>query len=147
MEVILTKDVEGIGKAGKIVKLADGYARNFIIARSFGMLATPENVKKLEQQNLKKQAELDKLKQEALVLKEKIEKISLTIPVLTQEKEKLYGSITTNEIVEALKEEKIDVAKTSVMLEEPIKNLGVFEIPIKLHQEVIAKMKVWVVKK
>ncbi len=147
MEVILTKDVEGIGKAGKIVKLADGYARNFILARNLGLLATPDNMKKLEQQNLKRKQEQDKLKQEFLDLKKKIEKVSITIAVLAQDNEKIYGSITAHEIVEALKVEEIEIPKNSIVLEEPIKTLGVFEIPIKLHPEVLTKVKLWVVKK
>lgn len=147
MEVILTKDVEGIGKAGKVVKLADGYARNFILARNLGLLATPDNMKKLEQQNLKKKREDDKLKQVFLDLKLKIEKVSITISVLAQENEKIYGSITAHEIIEALKVEEIEIPKNSIVLEEPIKTLGVFEIPIKLHPEVLTKVKLWVVKK
>jgi len=91
--------------------------------------------------------QLEKIKKTSQDLKAKLDNLSLTLPVLAHEEEKLYGSITTTEIAHALKEEGFDIDKNSIVLEEPIKTLGIFEIPIQLHPEVSAKIKLWIVKK
>lgn len=147
MEVILKQDVEKIGRAGAVVKVKDGFARNFLIPRNFAVPLTSENLKKLENEKQKRQLQLEKEKKEAQLLKDKLAALSLTIPVLTQEDEQLYGSITNQEISNALKEEGIEVAKNLIVLTEPIKALGIYEIPVKLHSEVTATLKVWIVKK
>ncbi|MFZ2357061.1 MAG: 50S ribosomal protein L9, partial [Candidatus Omnitrophota bacterium] len=105
------------------------------------------NLKKLEDEKQKKLKQLDKTKKEAELLKEKLSHFSLTIPVLTQEEEKLYGSITALDLCAALKEEGLEVEKNLIDLAEPIKSLGIYEVPVKLHPEVTAKIKVWIVKK
>lgn len=147
MEVILTKDVERIGKAGQVIKAKDGFARNFLIPNKLAVALNTLNLKKLEDEKQKKLKELDKTKKEAEALKEKLSHFSLTIPVLTQEEEKLYGSITANDLSAAIKEEGLEVEKNLIDLPEPIKSLGIYEVPVKLHPEVTAKIKVWIVKK
>jgi len=147
MEIILKKDVEKVGKAGTVVKVKEGFARNFLFPRDLAELVTPATLKKLEQDALIKSALSAKAKEAAEQLKERISSLSLTISALTQEEEKLYGSVQANEISAALQEEGIVVDKSLIDLPEPIKNLGIYEIPIKLHPEVIAKLKLWVVKK
>ena len=147
MNVILKKDIEGVGKAGAVVKVKDGYARNYLFPQFLALESTSANLKKLEQEQKARSLQSEKLKKSALDLKEKLEKLSLTLPVLVQEKEKLYGSITEVEITKALKDEGFDVDKSLIALEEPLKALGIFEIPIKLHAEVTATLKVWIVKK
>jgi len=147
MEVILNKDVDKIGKAGTVVKVKDGFARNFLIPSGSALPVTPGNLKKLEQDKLKNTLQLEKARKEAEAIRERLENISLTISVLTKEEDKLYGSITSQDIAEALKEEGVEIDKNAIMLDEPAKSLGIYEIPVKLHPEIIAKIKVWIVKK
>jgi len=147
MEVILNQDVDKLGMAGTIVKVKDGFARNFLMPNNLAVPLTPANLKKLEQDKLKKVLQLEKIKKESEELKERLTNLSLTIPVLTHEEEKLYANITTQDIVDSLKEEGFNIDKNSIILDEPIKCLGIYEIPIKLHPEVLAKIKVWIVKK
>jgi len=147
MEVILNQDVDKLGNSGAIVKVKDGFARNFLIPNKLAVPLTPANLKKLQQNGLKKTLQLEKIKKESESIKERIEALSLTIPVLSQEEDKLYGSITSQDIMQALKEEGLDIDKNSIILDEPIKSLGIYEVPIKLHPEIIAKIKVWIVKK
>lgn len=147
MEVILNQDVDKIGKAGSVVEVKDGFARNFLIPNGLAIPLTTANLKKLEQERQRKTLRLDKIKKESEDLKERLAALSLTLPVLTQEEDKLYGSITPQDIARALKEEGFDIDKNSIALDEPIKSLGIYEVPIKLHPEVLAKVKVWIVKK
>lgn len=147
MEVILIKDTERIGKAGQIAKVKDGFARNYLIPRGLAVAANSLTLKKLEQDRQKSIAEHQRLKEESEQIKGKLEGLSLTLPVLAQEEDKIYGSIGPQDIATALKEEGIDINKKSIILDEPIKSLGIYEIPVKLHPEVSAKIKLWVVKK
>lgn len=147
MEVILTKDIDKLGLAGQIVKIKDGFARNFLIPNRLAVPATAGNLKKLEQEKQKRILQLEKTKKEAEELKARLTDSSFTFPVLTQEDGSLYGSITPADVFQLLKEEGFEIEKNSIILEEPIRALGIYEIPVKLHPEVSAKIKVWVVKK
>ncbi|MFA5100455.1 MAG: 50S ribosomal protein L9 [Candidatus Omnitrophota bacterium] len=147
MNVILKNDIDGIGKAGTVVKVKDGYARNYLFPHSLALESTPANLKKLEIEQKARSLQSEKLKSAALAFKDKLEKLSLTLPVLVQEKEKLYGSISAVEISKALKDEGFDVETHSIILEEPLKALGIFEVPVKLHADVTATVKLWIVKK
>jgi large subunit ribosomal protein L9 len=147
MEVILKKDIEGIGKAGHIIKVKDGYARNFLIPNGFAVYSTSANIKSLEEEGKRRSLQADKEKKEAEALAQKLSGISLTIPSLAKEDEKLYGGITSQDIGDALKEEGFSIDKNAIILDEPIKALGIYEVRIKLHQDISAKVKVWVVKK
>jgi len=147
MEVILNKDVERIGRAGEVIKVKDGFARNFLIPNGLAVPVNSENLKKLEMEKQKKAQQSEKLKKEAEELKEKIAGLSLTIPVLTQEKDVLYGSITSTDLAAALEEEGIKLDKNKIVLDEPIKALGIYEVPVKFHPEITGKIKVWIVKK
>jgi len=147
MEVILNRDVDKIGKAGTVVKVKDGFARNFLIPNGLAMPKTSANLKRLEQEKIRKTSELQKVKKESEELKIKLDNLSLTIAALTQEEDKLYGSVSAQDIANALKEEGFDIDKNCIILEEPVKSLGIYEIPIKLHPEVIANIKLWIVKK
>lgn len=147
MEIILSQDVDKLGVAGAVVKVKEGFARNFLIPNKLAVPATSANLKRLEQERQKKVAELRKAKEEFEQLKAKLDSLSLTIPALIHEEDKLFGSISQQDIVQALKEEGFEIDKNSIYLEEPIKSLGIYEIPIKLHPEVSAKIKVWIVKK
>ena len=147
MDVILKKDVNGIGKAGTVAKVKDGFARNFLFTQNLAAEATPGNLKKLKEEQKIKTAQSERMRKDAEVLKDRIEKLSVTIPVLVQDQEKLYGSITVVEIVKALKDEGLEIDKAAVALAEPIKDLGIFEVPVNLHPDVSAKLKIWIVKK
>ncbi|MBP7216641.1 MAG: 50S ribosomal protein L9 [Candidatus Omnitrophica bacterium] len=147
MEVILHKDVEKIGKRGQVVKVKDGFARNFLLPQKLAIPATADNLQKVAQEQEKKKVESAKVKKEFEVVKERLAGLSLTMPVLTQDDESLYGSITAQDIVNALQEEGVTLDKSTIVMPEPIKALGIYEIPVKLHAEVEAKVKIWVVKK
>jgi large subunit ribosomal protein L9 len=147
MEVILIQDVNGIGKMGAVVKVKDGFARNFLFLKNLAVISTAGNLKTLEQVRQKKNLQMEKLKKGAEKVRDRLQNLSLTIPVLTQDKEKLYGSISAADLQNALKEENIDIDKNDILLEEPIKALGIYEVPVNLHPEISATIKVWIVKK
>ena len=147
MEVILKQDIVSLGKVNAVVKVKDGFARNFLIPNALAVPLNPANLKKMETEKQKKSLQVQKVKREAEALKEKLANFSLTIPVLVREDEKLYGSISTQDLADALKEEGFQIDKNWILLDEPIKSLGIYEVPLKLHPEVSAKIKVWIVKK
>ncbi len=146
MEVILTKDVDKIGKAGSVLKVKDGFARNLLFPRKLAVPVTAANLKRIEQEKEKLSHLAEEKKQEALALKERLEKLSLTISASAQNEQNLYGSVTSQDISAGLKEEGIEIDKNLIILDEPIKSLGVYEVSVKLHPEVQTKIKVWVVK-
>ncbi|MDP2927735.1 MAG: 50S ribosomal protein L9 [Candidatus Omnitrophota bacterium] len=147
MEVILNKDVEKIGRAGAVVQVKDGFARNFLFPHNLAKPATASSLKKLEQDQLARSAQSAKIKEESELVKQRLGTLALTIPALTQGEEKLYGSISAQEIAEALAAEGFAINKNIIDLAEPIKSLGIYAIPVKLHPDVIATVKLWVVKK
>ena len=147
MEVILTKDVNKIGKAGSVIKIKDGFARNFLLPQKLAIPVTPGNLKKLEQEKQKTLKSLEEKKQEAIIIKERLDKLSLTISAIAQDEKSLYGSVTAQDISSALKEEGIEIEKNLIVLDEPIKSLGIYELEVKLHPEIQAKVKIWIVKK
>ncbi|MDD4980975.1 MAG: 50S ribosomal protein L9 [Candidatus Omnitrophica bacterium] len=147
MEVILNQDIDRIGKAGSVVKVKDGFARNFLLPNGLAVPATSASLKKLEQEKQTKALHLEKIKKEAEEFKAQLDKLSLTIPVLTHEGEKLYAGITALDLANALKDEGLIINKDFFLLDEPIKSLGIYEVPVKLHPQVLAKIKVWIVKK
>ena len=147
MEVILNKDVDKIGRANTVVQVKEGFARNFLFPHNLAKPATADSLKKLEQDRLAQAAQSAKIKEEAEQVKQRLSKLVLIIPALTQGEEKLYGSIHTHEITQALAAEGFLVNKGIIDLAEPIKSLGNYEIPVKLHSDVIAKVKLQVVKK
>lgn len=147
MEVILNKDVAAIGKAGQIVKVKEGFARNFLFPQNLAKPVTPGSLKILEQQKQVRLAQSAEQKALAVELQKRLDNFSLTISALAQDEEKLYGSIGAQDISEALENEGFPVNKNNINLIEPIKALGIYEIQVKLHPEVTAKLKLWVVKK
>ena len=147
MKVILREDVQDVGRAGQTVEVKAGFGRNYLIPRNLAVSATRANLKSIDEINKQSAIRDRKRRRTAELLKDKIEKIELSAEVLVGEEEKLYGSITNQDIVTMLQEKGITVEKRSVHLEEPIKALGVYTIPIKVGKEVTADCKVWVVKK
>jgi large subunit ribosomal protein L9 len=146
MKIILRKDFENLGKIGDVCTVKDGYARNYLIPRKIAYAATPSSLKTLEEEK-KQFARLEsKQLKESERLKGEIEKVSITIPMKVGEDDKLFGSVTSQMVADALKEKGITVDKRHITMDEPIKTLGIFEIPIKIHTNVTATSKVWVVR-
>ncbi len=143
----MRQDVDKLGKAGTVIKVKDGFARNFLIPNNLAVSLNPENLKKLEDEKLKKNLQLEKIKRGSEEIKGKLNSLSLTIAVLTHGEGKLYAGITSQDIANSLKDEGLDIDKNSIILDDPISSLGIYEIPINLHPEITAKVKVWVVKK
>lgn len=147
MKVILIEDVKSIGSMGDIIDVKDGFARNFLFPEKLAKEAVNSNLKIIDALKKKKLAVLAKEKKEAEELKEKISALSCTISVEAGEDDKLFGSVTSQDISHAFELEGLAVEKKKIILEEPIKKLGVYNISVKLHPEVTAEAKVWVVKK
>ncbi len=148
MEVILVQDLDKLGKKGSVVKVKDGFARNFLLPRNLAIPATPVNLKKIEQESERIASLRQREKEKIESLRNRLDGMSITIPVTVHDEEKLYGSISATNIIEVLNQEGFPgIAREAVMLEEPIKSIGVYDVVIRLHPEVSAKIKVWVVKK
>ncbi len=146
MIVILLKDVKGTGKAGEVVKVSDGYARNMLIPKGLASEATEGNVKNLEKQKALQEEKRREEKQAALELKEKLEALTVVIATKSGEGGRLFGSITTKDIADALKDQhKINIDKKKFVMEGPIKQMGDASVDIKLYSEVTAHVKVQVI--
>jgi len=147
MEVILSKDIQTLGKLGEVIKVKDGYARNFLLPRKLAYAATSANLKRIEQQEKKRKVQDEQAKKDAEVFAEKLNKTSCTIDVEVNDLDKLYGAIAEADIAKALEIEGFTIDKKDIVIEKPIEELGIFEIGINLHSEVTAKIRLWVTKK
>jgi large subunit ribosomal protein L9 len=145
MKIILVQDVDTLGVQGDTVVVKDGYARNFLIPRGFAWPATPGNLKRLEQE--RKIWDLKSIREKAKAedLKKKLEALTITIAARVGEENLLYGSVTQQQIADALEQKGILIDKRRIQLEEPIKRAGAHEVTLKLHKEVEAVLKVEVV--
>ncbi len=146
MKIILRKDTESLGKAGDVVVVKDGYARNYLIPRGLAYEATDSNLRQIEEEKRQQQRKLEKERKNAELLATQLEKLSLTIKMKVGEDDKLFGSVTTQMIAEALQTKGITLDKRHIELDEPLKSLGIFEVPIKLQAGITSKVKVWIVK-
>jgi large subunit ribosomal protein L9 len=146
MKVILRQDFETLGKIGEVVDVKDGYARNFLFPRGLAYAALKGNIRALadEKKSVEKR-NLQELKA-AETLAAELETVSVTIPVQVGEEDKIFGTVTTQMIADALKEKGHDIDKRKVEIEEPIKAHGISGVSLKIHQSVSAKIKVWVVR-
>jgi len=146
MEIILRQDYESLGAAGDIVTVKDGFGRNYLIPKGVAYIATEAN-KKRHEADLKQQGmRLARDKKAAEELAEKLKNVSCTITVQVGEEDKLFGSVTSLNIAESLLAQGFEIDKRKILLEEPIKSLGIYSVPVKLHAEVEGTVKVWVVK-
>jgi len=146
MKVILRENLDNLGETGEVVEVKDGYARNFLIPRKLAFEANTKNLNQLEAQKKQLERKIEKEKILAERIREEIEKISLTIQMKVGEDGKLFGSVTTQMIADALKEKGFEIDRKTITIPEPIKALGIYNIEIKLHKDVVAKIKVWTVR-
>jgi large subunit ribosomal protein L9 len=146
MKIILKADVERVGKVGEVVAVAPGFARNFLLPRGLAYEATAANLATIEIEKKRYAKAVARQRQEAEALAGKLGALSLTIRHAAGENDKLFGSVTNMDVAAALAKEGFAIDKRQIDLEEPIKLLGIYTVPVKLHHDVTAPLKVWVVK-
>lgn len=146
MKIILRKDYDKLGKVGDIVDVKSGYARNYLIPRNIAYIATDSSLRALEEEKKQHVSREQRTLHHAQKIAGQLEKISITLKVKVGEDEKLFGSVTSQMIADALQEKGISLDKRIIELEEPIKILGIYTVTVKLHHEVTGKVKVWVVR-
>lgn len=143
MEVILLEDVKSLGKKGQIVKVNEGYARNFILPKKLGVEANSKNLNDLKLQKAREEKEAAQKLAEAKAFGEKISDKQVVVGLRTGEGGKIFGAVSAKEIAdEAKKQVGLDIDKKKLVLKESIKSLGVYEVPVKLHKDVTATLKV-----
>jgi large subunit ribosomal protein L9 len=145
MEVILKEHVDNLGRRGEIVKVADGYARNYLLPRKLALLATEGNKKQIARERVKFDVKEAEEKGVADAIAQRMANLDIEIARKVGETEALYGSVTTADIADALGARGFEIDRRKLVLQEPIKKLGEFEVPVKLHREVVTKIKVRVV--
>lgn len=146
VELILMDNIDKLGSVGEKVKVADGYARNYLLPQGLAVHASKAVERQLEARKAAVAKKEEELIAAANELAGKLAETSITIPMQVGEDEKLFGSVTNIDIARLLEEENFDIDRRTIELSEPIKSLGVHEVPVKLHREVTATLKVWVVK-
>jgi large subunit ribosomal protein L9 len=144
-QIILTAAVDNLGAEGDTVTVADGYARNYLFPKGLAMPATAANLRRVESLRKKRAATLAAQLDEAQAVAAKLVKQSYTITAAAGEDGKLYGSVTSADISETLKKEGIEIDRRKIALEHPIRELGVYDVDVRLHPEVATKVKIWVV--
>ncbi|MDA8100561.1 MAG: 50S ribosomal protein L9 [Nitrospiraceae bacterium] len=145
MQVILREDIDKLGKIGDLVKVKDGYGRNYLIPLKKAIEATPKNVHAMDHAKKMVADRLRKLKKLAAADADRIKALSVTIKAKVGEEGKLFGSVTSMDIADAVKAQGVDLDKRKIALEEPIKRLGEFAVPVKLHTDVTVDLKVTVI--
>jgi large subunit ribosomal protein L9 len=146
MKIILRKAVKGIGEKGEIVLVSDGYARNYLIPRSLAWEANEKNIQRLKEEKQREEEKEEKILRRAHAFASKLDKVSCTISVKAGEKEKIFGAVTSADVQEALLSQGIEVDKKDILLDEPLRELGVYTVEIRVHPKVTGRVKVWVVK-
>ncbi len=146
MKVILRQDVKKLGEAGDIVEVKDGHARNFLLPKGFAYPATPGSMKRLEEEKKLTDLRMKKELKSAEELARRLSGASLTFVMKAGEEDQLYGSVSAADIAGKLTEQGFEIDRKQVLLDEPIKILGVYTIEVRLHSDVTGKVKVWVVK-
>jgi len=145
IELIMMADVEGLGLEGQTVKVTEGYARNYLLPRKLAVPVSHAALKRLEKSRLARESRQQNERAAAQALAQVLEQVSCTIPVKVGENDKLFGAVHANDIAEALKAQKIELDRRKIHLAEPIHELGVYTVKVKLLPEVEASLKVWVV--
>ena len=147
MKLILKTDVSQLGKSGEVIEVKPGYGRNYLIPRNLAVEATRKNVSQLEHEKRLIVLQQNRRLADSEKLVHQLESYSCTIPCKVGEEERLFGSVTSRDIAETLRRDGYAVDKRDVLLEEPLKNLGVYTVPVRVGPKVEAKLKVWLVKK
>ena len=147
MKIIIRREIDGLGCIGEVKNVKDGYARNYLIPNGMALEANDHNLKIIENEKRIVAEKMGKEKEEAKAYAEKLSQVSVTIPVESREEDKIFGSVGAADIAAALKQEGHDIDKKNILLENPIKEIGAFNVEVKVHRDVTAKIKVWVVKK
>ena len=145
MQVILRRDVEALGQAGQMVEVKRGYGANYLIPQGLAVLATARNKTRLEHEKREIEARLQREKAEAQKIAKRLTGLSVTLTRLVGEDDKIFGSVSSKDIADALQDEGVTVDRKQIELEGPLKTLGVYEVDVKLHRDVRAQIKVWVV--
>jgi large subunit ribosomal protein L9 len=145
MKIILKEDIKKIGKMGQIVDVANGYARNYLVPKGLAVEASTKNIRSLEHEKKIIQEKAKKLKDSAQDIASRISSMTLTIKAKAGEEEKLFGSVTTMDIAEALLNEGLEIDKKKISLEEPIKRLGSYSVQIKLHSDVSVPLNIQII--
>jgi large subunit ribosomal protein L9 len=146
MEIILRNAIENLGKPGDVVTVSPGYARNYLLPRGFAYEATPGNLKRIAQEKARLEAAENERRDAAQGLASKLEEVSLTFSARVGDEGKLFGSVTAADIAQQLESQGFKIEKRQIDLHDPIKTLGVFRVPIRLHAEVKPEIRVWVIK-
>jgi large subunit ribosomal protein L9 len=145
MKVLLTETIDSLGIIGSEVNVAKGYARNYLIPQKKALIATPQNLKQLEQVKAKFELQIAKEKKIAEEMAEKLQGVAVTIPAKVSEEDRLYGSISVRDIIEALDKQNITVEKRMVLLTDPIKQIGTYMVPIRVYKDVEPEITVEIV--
>ena len=146
MKVILTEDVERLGEAGEIVDVKNGYARNFLLPKNLALVASRSNMSVYREVNRQREVRRNREKRDAETMAKTLGKVSLNVAVAVGEGDRIFGSVTAQQIADLLKEQGHEVDRRTIHLDEPIRSLGVYDVPIRLQADVEATVKVWVVK-
>lgn len=146
MEIILRQAVENLGKPGDVVKVKSGYARNYLLPHGLAYEATPGNLKRIQQERDRLDAAENERRGAAQVIAEKLEQVSLTFSARVGEEGKLFGSVTAADVAQQLEAQGFHIEKRQIDLHEPIKALGVYRVPVRLHADVKPEVRVWVIK-
>lgn len=146
MEVILRQAVENLGKPGDVVKVKNGYARNYLLPHNLAYEATPGNLKRIQQERDRLEAAENQRRGSAQEIATKLEQVSLTFSARVGEEGKLFGSVTASDIAQQLEQQGFHIEKRQIDLHEPIKSLGVYRVPVRLHADVKPEIRVWVIK-
>jgi large subunit ribosomal protein L9 len=147
MQIILTEDVQNLGRSGEVVNVKPGYGRNYLIPRGLAVLATTKNLARIDHEKRVIESRTAKLTKEATGVKDRIEQLSINIGRAVGAGDKLYGSVSARDIADAIAGQGITLDHRKIHLAEPIRALGMTEVDIKLARDVVAKLKVWVVAK
>ncbi len=145
MKIILREDVPKLGKAGEVVKVKDGYARNYLIPKGLAVKASENNVRQLEHERKIIFLRQEKAKRDALKLAEELKNLSITIPRQVGEEDRIFGSVSNRDIAEALRKEGYKINRKQITFDEHVRTIGVYTCQVKLHPEVVVPLKVWVV--
>jgi large subunit ribosomal protein L9 len=147
MDVILLEDITDLGSRGQKVTVKSGYARNYLLPRKLALPATPAGLRMMKEEEKRREQREVKMHREAEELARELNKVSCTAEVQAGEDDRVFGAVTSADIAELLVGQGFDIDKRKINLDEPLKALGVYTIPVRLHRDVEAKVKVWVVKK